>query len=144
MSVAGSTGIFQLKNPQGTGDFAITAAGTYAGAVATGFAGIKSMSAQVAWSYGSGGGSGTWYLQTSLDQGNTWIDIAAEAFTNSSGTTIWNFDTDAAVVATAPSNGALSSGSQVNGILGDRFRLLVVTTSTAFVNSTIAARICTR
>jgi hypothetical protein len=140
----GSLGVFQLANPQGNGDFSLTAAGTYTGVPATGFAGIRSMSAQVSFAYGSGGGSGTWYLQTSLDQGNTWFDIAAGAFTTSSVKTVWNFDAEGSVAAGSPTDGSLSAGTALDGVLGDRFRLKVVTTSTAYVNSTIAARICTR
>lgn len=138
-----STGIFPLITTAGS-DFSLTTAATYTGAAATGFAGVSSFTVQVKFGYGSGGGSGSYYLQTSLDQGNTWIDIAANNFTTASLTDLWNFRADASIGPVNPSDGSMTAGTKQDGVLGDRLRLKIITASTAYVNTTVAVRICAR
>src|SRR5581483_9748683 len=75
------------------GDYIITAAGTQVtpqsqaapNGAYTGFAGIAAASFQVCLRYGSGGSTITVYLQTSLDSGQTFIDIGAVAFATAGG-----------------------------------------------------------
>jgi hypothetical protein len=71
--------------PISLGDIVITSAGTQNGAPQTGLSGIDALSLQVRLAYGAGGTTVTAYVQTSLDQGQTWIDIAAIQFGTSGG-----------------------------------------------------------
>lgn len=111
--------------------FQIVGAGTYVGDTITGLYGVLSASFQAQFLYGSGGTSVTAYVQTSIDQGSTWADIAAIQFTTSSATNIVNLSAlTPKTTPVVPSQQALSAGSCVDGILGDRFRAVVVVVGT--------------
>lgn len=140
-----STGTFSL------GDVSITAAGTTTGTPVTGLAGVSSVTAQLRFEYGSGGTNARAYIQTSLDQGSTWVDIACMLFTTVSDTAIFNFTSDtpqlfsgSPPVPVVPTDGALADDSAIDGVLGDRFRLKVVSTGTYATQTLIAARITVR
>ena len=129
-------GPFQLT--KGGNAFAISGAGTIVGDWITGFDGIDAASFQIQFIYGAGGSTVFVYIQTSIDQGQTPIDIWAEEFTTSSGTLFVNLSAlDKLTTPTVPSNLALGSGATVDGILGDRFRAVVVSTGT-YTGATIA------
>ena len=66
------------------GDFMVTAAGTQVGEWMEGLEGLLALAAQLRLAYGSGGASIKAYLQTSLDQGITAIDIACFTFATAS------------------------------------------------------------
>jgi len=145
-----SPGFFTL------GDFAITSAGTYApdeGAELTGLDGAVSATVRLAFGYGSGSGSpsGKAYLQTSLDQANeggapsgSWIDIACVTFDTASK--VWAFNFSALTPKTAPvtpSDAALAGDTAIDGILGDRLRLMVVTLGT-YANTAFSGSVVVR
>jgi hypothetical protein len=76
-----------MDNPgiQSLGDFAITTAGTQIGDwTETDLSGLLAMAAQIRLAYGSGGTNVKAYLQTSLDEGTTAIDIACVVFLTAS------------------------------------------------------------
>ena len=73
------------------GDFAITAAGTAVGTPITGLDGILAATVQLRLAYGSGGTNVRAYLQTSADQGSTWIDLACVLFGTASEVAVLNF-----------------------------------------------------
>jgi len=107
---------------------AVAAVGTTA---ITRLSGAKYLVAQAKFLYGAGGTNVNVYVQTSLDQGVTWVDIMNFLFTTAAATKI------SAVVATtalaaviAPSDGALTSNTILSGLLGERFRIKWVTTGT--------------
>ena len=93
--------------------------------------GPSNLVAQCAFTYGSGGTSVDVYLQTSFDDGATWVDIANFHFTTSSGTKIINLSGNTAVTtAVTPTDGSMSSNTAQDGVLGSRFRVKYQSTGT--------------
>lgn len=74
--------------------------------------------------YGSGGTTVDAYVQTTLDQGATWIDIRNFHFTTSALNQVVNHSS-ATVITTAavPGDGALASNTSVDGIIGGQLRV---------------------
>ncbi|MGE4044466.1 MAG: hypothetical protein AB7F35_06410 [Acetobacteraceae bacterium] len=129
------------------GVFPITAASTYvpeAASILDGLDGMTAASVQIMFSYGSGGTSAVIYVQTSLDNGMTWMDIAAIAVTTSSETHCFNFSglTPKATSIT-PSDGAMSNDTALDGFLGDRLRLKIVSVGT-YANTIVTGAVVVR
>lgn len=124
----------------GRGDFAVTSATTQTGLPQQNLAGIISASFEIRMSYGSGGATVTVYVQTSLDQGQSWIDIAAVQFTTSGGLFVLNLPGATSVTPTAPTDGSLTPGTIVSGILGDQFRAKVISTGTYAGGTLVSVR----
>lgn len=132
-------GIFSL------GDIQITAAGTQVGDPVTDLDGMLAMAASLRLAYGSGGTSVKAYLQTSLDQGTTWIDIACVVFGTAAEHAVLNFSAlTPKTTQVVPSDGALTDDTAVDGILGDRVRLKVVSVGTYAGSTVLSGRICAR
>lgn len=127
------------------GDFQIGVAGqqaTPAQLVPTTLQGLTALSCQVRFLWGSGGTKTNVYLQSSLDQGQTWFDIANIAFTTASGTEMVNLSGLAAVTTPVPPLYlGLADNTTVNGPLGDRLQAFVVSTGT-YTGSTLASVRC--
>jgi hypothetical protein len=135
---------FALLGPPNTsGDFTITTAGVYAGVPASGLDGMRGLTAQIALAWGSGGTTIDAYLQTSVDGGATWIDIWNVHLLTASAVAVASFFTDEAVAPFTPSDGALASNTQINGVLGNMLRLKLVTVGT-YANTVVAGRIVVR
>lgn len=98
----------------------------------TGLGKIAGLTLICAFTATGGGGTCKVYVQTSLDDGATWYDIAAFAFTTSSAVKYANIDGFAQVNATAPTTGSLTDDTCKHGLLGDRLRFVVTTASTAY------------
>lgn len=108
-----------------------TAIGVTTGAVALGLAATKYLIVQAAFTYGSGGTNVDAYVQTSLDLGQTWVDIMEFNFLVASITKISAVVWSTALAAvTVPGDGALTANTIVSGLLGDRFRLKYKSTGT--------------
>lgn len=107
--------------------------------------GMLASAIEMRFAYGSGGTSVKAWLQTSLDQGQTWVDIACGAFTTSSATKIFNLSalTPKTSVVT-PTDGTLSDDSAVDGVLGDRLRVKVTSVGTYAGNTTLGVRAVVR
>lgn len=109
----------------------ITAALTAAGQTPViGIVPFKYLALQAKMAVGTGGTSIDGYVQTSLDLGVTWFDIANFHFLTTPGTKLSAVVWDPATPFppnTAPGSGALAANTVLNGILGDRIRLLVTT-----------------
>ncbi len=106
-------------------------AGIFIGDVADGLDGMLAASIEIDFAWGSGGTSCTAYIQTSLDKGQTWIDIAAVAFTTASGIKIINLSgLTSQTTPLTPSQQQLTAGTCVDGILGDRLRAVAVVVGT--------------
>jgi hypothetical protein len=142
-----SPGVYNL------GDYALTTAVT--GHVITdagdgveyisGLDGMLAATLQIKFSYGSGGTTAKVYVQTSLDQGSTWIDVYCATFTTASATKIVNLSgLTPKTTAATPTDGALTDDTCVDGILGDRFRTKTATTGTYAGSTTISARMQAR
>lgn len=97
-----------------------------------GFPGAKVIAAQATFNYGSGGTTVKAWLQTSLDGGTTWHDIANFAFTTSAGKFLHNVVAEPATPYTpaAPTDATLADNTVKNGPIGDRFRVKYTTTGT--------------
>ena len=96
--------------------------------------------------YGAGGTNATAYVQTSLDGGTTWFDIASFQFTTSAASKVSALTTGIApgTQAFTPGDGALTANTVINGVLGDRFRAKLTTTGTYTGATSLAVHIVTR
>lgn len=106
-----------------------------------GLVGINSLAIQANFTYGSGGTNATVYIQTSLDSGVTWIDIAAFQFLLASlrKLSVVNMYPSTAFAAnTTAQDGALTVNTVLNGIIGDQLRTKLTTTGTYGGNTTLA------
>lgn len=127
------------------GDFSISAAGTQVGDWVTGLDGVLALSIQTRLAWGSGGTSAKLYIQTSLDQGTTPIDIACIVFGTSSETEVINLSgLTPKTTQVQPSDGALTDDTCVDGILGDRIRAKLVTLGTYAGSTLLSVRAVAR
>ena len=126
-------------------DLAITTALT--GSAQTAIENLEGMlaaSIQVKFAYGSGGTTAKVYVQTTLDDGITWVDVASFAFTTSSATKIVNLSgLTPKTTAATPSDGALADDTCVDGVLGDALRVKLTTTGT-YANTTLSVKLIAR
>ncbi len=92
---------------------------------------IKLVSVQAVFVYAAGGTTAKAYVQTSLDGGVTWFDIACFAFTTATATRVSAVNSAIALTAsTTPTDGSLADNTIVNGVMGDRIRVKVISTGT--------------
>ncbi len=143
-----NAGIFDLGSATVTTaltDSVITSASSAAGASQAfidRLGGMVSVSLQATFVYGSGGTTCIAYVQTSLDQGVTWIDIARFDFSTANATKVANIS---AAGASAPAAvAALGAEGKLDGILGDRLRVKVTSTGTYAGNTSLAVRAAVR
>lgn len=107
------------------------------GPVRDNFHGLKGLAIEGELVYGSGGTTIDVWVQTSLNGGLTWIDIAQFAFGVASARRMYNL-TNAAVTAQAtPGDGVLANNTAVNGFLGESFRVKYTVVGT-YAGGTIA------
>lgn len=106
--------------------------------------GTLAASIQAKFAYGSGGTSVKAYVQTTLDNGLTWVDIAAFAFMTSSATKVVNLSgLTPKTTAVTPSDGALVDDTCVDGVLGDALRVKITSVGT-YVNTTLSVKLIAR
>lgn len=120
-----------------------TAVTGVAGTVFKGLSGVRYLVCQCIFTYGSGGTNATMYLQTSFDQGTTWVDIMAFQFTTATATKISAVNTYIAPAsqAFAPTDGSLTANTIIQGALGSRIRSKLTTTGTYGGSTTISATV---
>lgn len=95
------------------------------------FGAPRNLTVQANFVYGSGGTSVDAYLQTSLDGGATWIDVANFHFTTSSGIKIYTLSAlTPKTTAVTPTDGSLTANTAVDGVLGPMFRVKYTTVGT--------------
>jgi hypothetical protein len=122
----------------------IAAAASPISAIAKFNAAPRNLAVQAKFGYGSGGASVDVYLQTSLDGGLTWIDIANFHFTTSPATAIYNLSAATPkTTAVTPTDGSLAANTSVDGILGAQFRAKLVSVGTYAGATTIAVDLVT-
>ena len=81
--------------------------------------------------YGSGGTSATVWVQTSVDAGATWIDVANFSFTTSSARFAFNLSSLTPVTSEyTPTDGSLASNTAKDGFLGNLWRTKLTTVGT--------------
>lgn len=99
----------------------------------------SSLALYAIFTYGSGGTSVAAYVQTSHDDGTTWMDVANFAFTTSSAKAIYNLSAMTVVATTATiTDGALASNTTKDGILGSQFRVKYTTVGTYAGSTTLS------
>jgi hypothetical protein len=79
-------------------------------------------------------------VQSTLDAGSTWFDIAAVAFATASAKrafTVGPFISGGTAMIT-PVTAALTSNTEVPGLLGDRLRVQYISTGTYAGDTTLA------
>lgn len=121
----------------------VPAAGTVIGTVVKGLAGANALMVQGNFTYGSGGTTCKVYVQTSLDGGATWVDIACFAFTTSSArrlSAVNSYPSTAFTANTTPGDAALTDNTVLNGLIGDMVRAKVVIVGT-YAATTLAVDI---
>ena len=125
------SGMFSL------GDFSIGAAATQVGEVVDDLSGALAVTLSARLAYGSGGTSCYALVETSLDQGVTWVQIARFDFTTSGLQKVMTVSGLTPRLAAA-SAGSLSADTALDGALGDRLRATVVSTGT-YAGSTVVS-----
>jgi hypothetical protein len=91
----------------------------------------RSLAVQANLAYGSGGTTVDAWLQTSIDEGATWIDIANFHFTTASARAVANLSAATPVTTIyTPDDGSLASNTVKDGILGSVFRVKLTTVGT--------------
>lgn len=88
-------------------------------------AGMKNVSLEAKFVRAAGGTSCKVWVQTTLDDGETWFDIACFAFTTTSGNKVHAVRIDPATPltpATVPAEATLADDTVLNGILGTGLR----------------------
>jgi hypothetical protein len=131
-------------------DFVITSPGTYVGSWLEDLDGM--FSASVLLDFRSATGPQLLdgdpyiraYLQTSLDDGNSVIDVACVVFQSTNQQQVFNVD----ALGTSPApmtatDGALADNTILGGLLGNRLRLKLTTQGT-WVNTYLGGRVVVR
>jgi hypothetical protein len=101
-----------------------------AGVFASPIGRVESLTLQGTITVAGGGTTAKAWVQTSLDGGATWIDIANFAFTTSTAIRAYHLTAAAVTSIATPTEGTLADNTAVNGLLGDRFRVKLTTTGT--------------
>jgi hypothetical protein len=107
--------------------------------------GLTAITLQVRFAPVSGGTTCKAWVQTSLDQGQTWADIFCAAFTTAAGFKIVTLSgLTPRTTVLAPTDAGLADDTVVDGVLGDRLRLKITSTGTFGSGSVISARVACR
>lgn len=117
---------------------AIPAAGTENNTAIAGLANIGQLELFASFVRGSGGTTCKAYVQTSLDGGSTWIDIACFAFATTTASKMSNVNAGAPLAsASVGTDGALADDTVFEGVIGDQLRVKLVVVGT-YAASTIS------
>ena len=116
-----------------------TAQAAQVGAIALAKGGAPSnLTVQGSFVYGSGGTSADAWVQTSLDGGVTWTDIANFHFTTSTARFIYNLSSlTPKTTQVTPADGALAANTSLDGIMGAMFRVKYTTVGTYATATTL-------
>lgn len=106
--------------------------------------GMASCTLDVFFTYGAGGTDAVAKIETSLDQGATWIEVARFRFTTASGEKVMALRADKEIEAAVDATTTLTNDTARSGIFGDRWRARLTTTGTYTGATTIAARMHAR
>ncbi len=139
-----NSGIYNLGDVALT---AINAATTATVVTANGYVddlgGMLSASLQINFNYGSGSATLKATVETSMDQGLTWCEVARAAFTTAAAEKIINLS-GLTPVTTLYAPVALSDDTAKDGILGERWRAKIIATGTYAGNTSLSFRMIAR
>jgi hypothetical protein len=114
-----------------TVDLTAQGAGTFTSDVVSIPRGVNVIACQAAFTRAGGGTTTDVFIQTSLDNGSTWIDIMQFALTT---TTVTKVSAVRPFIATSanitPTDGSLSDNTILDGLIGDRLRAKTVVAGT--------------
>lgn len=137
-----------MRNP---GDFTLlslgitTALGAAAQTSVRNLEGISAATIEAQFAYGSSGTSCKVWIQTTLDQGQTWLDIANFAFTTASATKVINLSGLTPVTtAITPTDGSMADNTVQDGVLGSALRAKITTTGTYAGSTSLSVRASVR
>lgn len=100
------------------------------------------MAIQCKLTYGSGGTTAVVWVQTSLDGGATWVDVANCSFTTSTARFLYNLSGLTPVTTQyTPTDGTLTANTSHDGILGSLWRTKYTSTGTYGGSTTLAVDI---
>lgn len=86
---------------------------------------------QGTFTYGSGGTTADAYVQTSVDGGVTWADVANFHFTTSSARFIYNLNSSKSnTTEITPTDGSLAANTSNDGVIGSQWRIKFTTVGT--------------
>lgn len=105
--------------------------------------GIVAATIEFKFAYGSGGTTAKAYVQITLDDGQTWIDVACRAWAISNETKVINLSGLTPVAAFTSSDGAMADNTLQDGILGSAMRVKLITTGT-YSNTAVSVKVSTR
>ncbi len=116
-----------------------TAAAGVLGSTFSGFSAAQAMTFQAKFTYvASSATSVDAYIQTSLDGGLTWCDIAEFNFTTASATKTQNVSGMTVINASATvTDGTLTANTSINGMLGDQLRVKYTSVGTYGAGTTL-------
>ena len=84
---------------------------------------------QGTFTYGSGGTTADVWVQTSIDDGATWTDVANFHFTTASARFLYNLSAYTSITAEyTPTDGTLAANTSKDGLVGALWRAKVTTT----------------
>jgi hypothetical protein len=108
-----------------------------------GLEGMQAVTLQANFNYGSGGTSIKVDVETTCDQGTTWVPIARFSFTTAAAEKLFNLSgLTAKTSAVTPA--ALSDDAVIDGIFGTRLRCRITTVGTYAGNTSLSVRAITR
>lgn len=120
-----------------------TNAGTYISSEVSIPMGASVILAQAVFVRGGGGTTCDVFVQTSVDNGSTWIDIMQFAFVTTTVTKISGVRPYIALAANVtPSDGGLSDNTILDGVIGDRLRVKTVVVGSYSSTSTLDVNLC--
>ncbi len=100
---------------------------------------IKNLTLHCRFTYGSGGTTAKFWVQTSFDKGTTWVDIANFAHTTASINRLYNLKPETGITAILTClDATLADNTAVDGVLGNRLRVKYTTTGTYAGSTTVA------
>ena len=100
-------------------------AGTFVGDWVKNLPGANALAVQARFTSGPGGNFVAVYIQTSLDEGASALDVTTMKFTKVSADAAANVSAAQGAVPFAPSSQSLTPGALAGPVLGDRFRAVV-------------------
>lgn len=136
-----------MDNPglRSLGDFSIAAAGTQTGDWVDDLDGMLSALVSLRLAYGSGGTTLRAYVQSTADGGTTACDIACVLFGVASEHSLLSFSAlTPKTTQVTPTDASLPDDTAVDGLLGTKMRLKIVSTGVYAGSTVLSGRLTVR
>jgi hypothetical protein len=106
--------------------------------------GMKSVTVEARFAYGSGGTTCKVWIQTTHDGGTTWDDVASFAFTTASSLKKINLSALTPITSqVTPTDGSMADNTAQDGMLGSAMHAKITTTGT-YSNTVLSVKITVR